>query len=311
MSFPGNRSTIALLVVALLVVSPAWGKGKGNGKKADKTQKADEPEDGEAADKPRKKHSPEFRAGAKAFKAKKYAKAMAYFEKAFEQEGSKAALFAWAQAQRLGGKCGQAYFNYSRLLRLNPTAEQLEPVQYGMRACEKILGKDQVAKIRARLDEIEKRAKERDKQEALRRQREELERQRRLEEEERQRRREADRRERDKTLALLKDDEPASRVPAYVLMISGGVIALAGGGALYLAHDYEGRSAETYQEQLDNNDSAETWNLLSTIGLASGGGLLAAGLIYWLATSEAEPEERSVVFGSGPGDLGLAIGGRF
>ena len=194
---------------------------------------------------------------------------------------------------------------------MNPTAEQLEPVQYGMRTCEKKLPTKAIDEIRARLDRQEREQRERDKQEALRRQREDMERRRRFEKAEKQRRIDADRREQEKTLALLKDEEPASRAPAYALLISGGVLAVAGGGAFYLALDYRDRSSETYQEQLDNNDRAETWGLLSTIGLAGGGGLMAAGLIYWLATGSDDGSERSMVLGSGPGDVGLAIGGRF
>ena len=239
----------------------------------------------------------------------KFKKAAVHFEKAFRIEGSKNALFGWAQAERMAGNCRQAYFNYARLLRMTPSAKQVEVVQYGMRECEKKLGGKQVKSIRTRLDELEKKEKERDKQVALAAQRKELEEKSRVEKEERERE-EARQREID-ALTRVEKEEPTSRVPAYVLMISGGVVALAGGGALYLAHDYSGREAPTFQEQVDNNDKAETWELVSTISLASGGGLVAAGLIYFLVAGEDEPTEAPIGLMSGPGDVGLALGGRF
>jgi hypothetical protein len=308
MSYPASR--VFPLVALLAFSAPTIGLAKDdNSSPAGKDKKGSET----SSDTPAKsKRSKAFRAGAKAFKKKKYKRAIELFEKAFQQEGSKAALFAWAQAQRLAGKCKGAYFNYSRLLRMNPTAQQLGPVQYGMRACEKKLGPAELDQIRARLDRIERERKEREQREALRRQREEMERKRRLAEAERRREREAGRREQEKALALLRDEEePAGRAPAYFMMVSGAVLALAGGGSFYLALDYRDREAETYQEQLDNNDRAETWGLLSTIGLAGGGGLMAAGLVYWLAVGGDDAREQAVVLGSGPGDMGLAIGGRF
>ncbi len=234
--------------------------------------------------------------------------AAAKFEQAFALDASKNSLFGWAQAERMAGNCRAAYFNYARVLRMTPTAKQVEVVQYGMRECEKKLDKKQIREIRARLDELDRQVKEREKQAALAQQRADLERKRKAEEE-----REKRKRAREKEIAELtkvEREEPASRLPAYILLAAGGAGLLAGGGALYLAHDYGGREAADYGEQLDFNDKAETWELVSTISLATGSGLAIAGAIYFLATGSDEPEA-TVTFLSGPGDLGFAIGGRF
>jgi len=237
-----------------------------------------------------------------------FKEAAAKFERAFALDGSKNSLFGWAQAERMAGNCQAAYFNYARVLRMTPSAKQVEVVQYGMRECEKKLDKKQIRDIRARLDELDRQEKEREKQAALAQQRAEIERKRKAEEEQERRRRA---REKEiEELTKVEREKPASRLPAYLLWAAGGAGLLAGGGALFLAHDYSGREAANFGEQVDFNDKAETWELVATISLATGGGLAIAGLVYFMATGSDE-EPAGVSLQSGPGDLGFAIGGRF
>lgn len=77
-----------------------------------------------------------FRRGAEHYAAERYKEAAAEFQIAFETGGAARTLFAWAQAERLGGDCEAAVALYRRLLSRPLSDEQAQKAREAMSRCE-------------------------------------------------------------------------------------------------------------------------------------------------------------------------------
>jgi hypothetical protein len=78
-----------------------------------------------------------FDRGAARAAARDYQGAAQDFEAAFAADGRKEALFAWAQAERLGGRCTMAIELYRRFLASGVTPAQREAADLNIRRCER------------------------------------------------------------------------------------------------------------------------------------------------------------------------------
>jgi hypothetical protein len=77
----------------------------------------------------------DFADGVDAAARKDWAAASTAFERSFELGGRPDALFAWAQAERLGGRCERAVPLYRRFLALGPRPEHAQAADIGLRRC--------------------------------------------------------------------------------------------------------------------------------------------------------------------------------
>lgn len=73
--------------------------------------------------------------GLAAYEARDYARAIESFRQGYEIEGRRVFLFAWAQAERLSGRCDNASPLYRRFLAANPPEEQAARAREGLGRC--------------------------------------------------------------------------------------------------------------------------------------------------------------------------------
>jgi hypothetical protein len=93
-----------------------------------------------AAQSPASTDSADFDRGATLAADHQYVAAAAAFKAAFESDGRKEALFAWAQAERLAGHCPLAVGLYRQFLeRGDLTPPQSEAAQLNLRRCQEVL----------------------------------------------------------------------------------------------------------------------------------------------------------------------------
>jgi hypothetical protein len=76
-----------------------------------------------------------FDRGMAAFGERRYQEAASAFEEGFAVEPRRELLFAWAQAERLAGRCAAAVPLYERYLATQPAAPQVEAARIAMARC--------------------------------------------------------------------------------------------------------------------------------------------------------------------------------
>jgi hypothetical protein len=76
-----------------------------------------------------------FQQGVELAGKRAWAEAAAAFERSYAMAARPEALFAWAQAERLGGRCEQAVPLYQRFLALGPRPEHAQAAEIGLRRC--------------------------------------------------------------------------------------------------------------------------------------------------------------------------------
>lgn len=74
--------------------------------------------------------------GLEQYQAKEYAPAIKEFRLAYALDPRAEILFAWAQAERLYGRCSRASKLYRRFLGSKPSAQQAEAARQGLDRCE-------------------------------------------------------------------------------------------------------------------------------------------------------------------------------
>ncbi|HEY0133676.1 MAG TPA: hypothetical protein VGB85_06335 [Nannocystis sp.] len=86
----------------------------------------------EALDPEAKEH---FDSGITSYKAKEYAAAIKELRTAYALDPQPVILFAWAQAERLYGRCSRADKLYKRFLKTRPSEQQTEAARQGIDRC--------------------------------------------------------------------------------------------------------------------------------------------------------------------------------
>ena len=76
-----------------------------------------------------------FDEGVELARAANYPGASQAFRLSFEQSPSRSALFAWAQSERLAGRCEKAVPLYERFMKNAPPPEQQQAAQIALRRC--------------------------------------------------------------------------------------------------------------------------------------------------------------------------------
>lgn len=77
----------------------------------------------------------EWERGLERYQARDYQAAIAAFSASYQAQPRRAALFAWAQAERLSGDCPSAIVLYRRYLEAEPSARQAEAARDQIRRC--------------------------------------------------------------------------------------------------------------------------------------------------------------------------------
>jgi tetratricopeptide (TPR) repeat protein len=77
--------------------------------------------------------------GLDAYKAKDYDRAVVEFEAGYALEPRKEFLFAWAQAERLRGRCAKAIDLYQRYIDSGPSESQMEAARVNQQRCREAL----------------------------------------------------------------------------------------------------------------------------------------------------------------------------
>lgn len=76
-----------------------------------------------------------FDSGLASYNAKEYAEAIKELRTAYALDPNPVILFAWAQAERLYGRCSRATKLYQRFLKTRPSAQQAEAARTGVERC--------------------------------------------------------------------------------------------------------------------------------------------------------------------------------
>lgn len=76
-----------------------------------------------------------FDTGITSYKAKEYAAAIRELRTAYALDPQPVILFAWAQAERLYGRCSRAEKLYKRFLKTRPSGQQTEAARQGIDRC--------------------------------------------------------------------------------------------------------------------------------------------------------------------------------
>jgi len=76
-----------------------------------------------------------FDSGIASYKAKEYANAIKELRIAYALDPQPVILFAWAQAERLHGRCSRADKLYKRFLKTRPSEQQTEAARQGIDRC--------------------------------------------------------------------------------------------------------------------------------------------------------------------------------
>ena len=76
-----------------------------------------------------------FDSGLASYNAKEYAEAIVDLRTAYALDPDPVILFAWAQAERLDGRCSRATKLYKRFLKTRPSAQQTEAARTGVERC--------------------------------------------------------------------------------------------------------------------------------------------------------------------------------
>jgi hypothetical protein len=76
-----------------------------------------------------------FDRGLEAYRARAYEQAIAELSACWRIEPHRACLFAWAQAERLAGRCVEAIGLYRRFLGLEPPKEEADRARLGLARC--------------------------------------------------------------------------------------------------------------------------------------------------------------------------------
>jgi tetratricopeptide (TPR) repeat protein len=80
-----------------------------------------------------------YERGLQLYSARQYEAAISSFQKAFDLDGRREILFAWAQAERLSGDCPSAVVLYRRFLAMSPGPREVEAAQLNLKRCERAL----------------------------------------------------------------------------------------------------------------------------------------------------------------------------
>ena len=80
-----------------------------------------------------------FESGVSAYKAHDYEAAVKAFAAAYDADPRPDILFAWAQAERLGGDCAHAVIHYRKFLDGHPPSVQAKAAQGPLERCERVL----------------------------------------------------------------------------------------------------------------------------------------------------------------------------
>lgn len=76
-----------------------------------------------------------FDSGLARYNAKEYAEASEELRTAYALDPNPVILFAWAQAERLDGRCSRATKLYTRFLKTRPSTQQAEAARTGVERC--------------------------------------------------------------------------------------------------------------------------------------------------------------------------------
>ncbi len=83
--------------------------------------------------------------------ARRFAEAAQAFSQSFSLGANRAALFAWAQSQRLAGRCEAAVPLYQRFVAVSEQPEETQAAKIGLRRCEETeLRQQQIVQTRSR-----------------------------------------------------------------------------------------------------------------------------------------------------------------
>lgn len=90
-------------------------------------------------DRPRAAANAHFTRGAAHFEARRFEAAVSEFEAAYALDPNRDYLFAWAQAERLGGDCASAVLLYDRFIAAEPPERQKRAATDNRALCEQAL----------------------------------------------------------------------------------------------------------------------------------------------------------------------------
>jgi tetratricopeptide (TPR) repeat protein len=239
-----------------------------------------------------------FERGLDLFKDKQYQRAIDAFQSAYEIDPDPRILFAWAQAERLSGDCASAVVLYEKFLAARPKKEHAELANENLTKCHEALGtrpdpdRDREPPPREPVPEPVPEPSAVDDSPPPTRIRDDV------------------------VLRPVSSRRvPWTRDTVGHVLTGVGVAGLAVGATFLVLSSSDlsdADSATDLQSFDDATDRAMTRRTIGVVALATGGAVLAAGVVHYLFFRPLERAPRVAVVPTTDGSsFGVAIGGRF